>query len=92
MEKRTFELKFTKIAQKDVEKVKKQKTLSKKLYSLLEIVKKNPFEPYPEYEKLLGDLKDKYSRRINRQHRLVYEVCEVEHVVKVLSVWTHYER
>ena len=62
-----------------------------KIDSLLEILRKNPFEPYPPYEKLIGDLAGAYSRRINREHRLVYDVHKDEHIVKVISAWEHYE-
>lgn len=65
--------------------------LDKKIGSLLEIISVNPFENYPPYEKLIGDLSGLYSRRINRQHRLVYMVYEQERTVKVVSLWTHYD-
>lgn len=55
------------------------------------LLSRNPFETPPPFEKLLGDLAGAYSRRINIQHRLVYEVLEKEHAVKVLRMWTHYE-
>jgi toxin YoeB len=58
---------------------------------LLEILRKDPFQTPPRFERLVGDLKGAYSRRINIQHRLVYEVLEQERVVKVLRMWTHYE-
>ena len=58
---------------------------------LLEILRDNPFQNPPPYEKLLGDLAGSYSRRINIQHRLVYQVFEDEQVVKVIRMWTHYE-
>ena len=62
-----------------------------KIDSLLEVLKNNPFDPYPPYEKLIGDLEGAYSRRINREHRLVYAVDKYERVVKIISAWTHYE-
>lgn len=62
-----------------------------KVISLLEILKENPFTTYPPYEKLIGDYKGAYSRRINRQHRLVYSVYKEEKIVKIISMWTHYE-
>ena len=62
-----------------------------KIDSLVELLKENPYEDYPPFEKLLGNMKGAYSRRINRQHRLVYMVYEKEKIVKVISVWTHYE-
>jgi len=58
---------------------------------LIEIIKNNPFENPSPYEKLVGDLTEKYSRRINIQHRLIYEVFEKEHIVSILRMWTHYE-
>lgn len=64
---------------------------SEKIKTLLEIVGNNPFEDYPPFEKLVGDLSGAYSRRINRQHRFVYQVYQKEHTVKVISMWTHYE-
>ena len=63
----------------------------RKVGNLLALLKENPFSNYPPYEKLVGDLNGAYSRRINRQHRLVYQVYNEEHVVKVISMWTHYE-
>jgi len=62
-----------------------------KIESLLSLLIKNPFEPYPPFEKLSGDLFGAYSRRINSQHRLVYQVYKQERVVKIISLWTHYE-
>ena len=59
---------------------------------LLDILRKDPFQTPPRFEKLVGDLKGAYSRRINIQHRLVYQVLEKNRVVKVLRMWTHYER
>ena len=58
---------------------------------LLDVIAENPFKTPPRYEKLVGDLAGYYSRRINIQHRLVYEVYEEQKTVKVLSMWTHYE-
>lgn len=64
---------------------------SAKIKSLLETIRENPFADYPPYEKLVGDLAGAYSRRINRQHRLVYQVYSDQHTIKVISMWTHYE-
>ncbi|MEN3004872.1 Txe/YoeB family addiction module toxin [Dehalobacterium formicoaceticum] len=64
---------------------------SEKIKTLLELVRKNPFEDYPPFEKLVGDLNGAYSIRINRQHRFVYQVYQKERTVKVISMWTHYE-
>jgi toxin YoeB len=65
--------------------------LAKKAKELLELIQENPYADPPPFEALVGDLKGAYSRRINIQHRLVYEVVEDEHVIKVLRLWTHYE-
>lgn len=85
-----WELRFTKRAQKDAKKLANA-GLKPKAEELLAILKQNPYENPPSYEKLKGDLQGAYSRRINLQHRLVYEVLEKEGVVKILSMWTHYE-
>ncbi|BAY43169.1 hypothetical protein SAMD00079811_07480 [Scytonema sp. HK-05] len=85
-----WELRFTKRAQKDAKKLAAA-ALKPKAEELLAILEQNPYENPPSYEKLKGDLQGAYSRRINIQHRLVYEVLEEERVVKVLSMWTHYE-
>ena len=81
---------FTKQAQKDAHNLASS-GLKDKAQALLNIVTDNPFQNPPPYEKLVGDLDGAYSRRINIQHRLVYEVLQSEHVVKVLRMWTHYE-
>lgn len=65
--------------------------LNNKIMSLLEILREDPFTTYPPYEKLIGDYAGAYSRRINRQHRLVYAVYKEEKIVKIISMWTHYE-
>ena len=57
-----------------------------------DVIKENPFQNPPPYEKLVGDLQGAYSRRINIQHRLVYQVFEKEKIVKIISIWTHYEK
>ena len=85
-----YKIVYHKNALKDIEKLKKS-NLVKKTKSLIEILKDNPFQNPPPYEKLLGDLKDLYSRRINIQHRLVYEVLEDKKTVRILSMWSHYE-
>ena len=81
---------YSRHALKDAKKLTKSK-LRLKTEELLEILKTNPFQNPPPYEKLVGDLQGAYSRRINIQHRLVYQVLEKEHIVKVLRMWTHYE-
>ena len=81
---------FTRQAQKDAKKIASS-NLRAQAERLLDIIAKNPFQNPPPYEKLVGDLMGTYSRRINIQHRLVYQVYEAEHSVKVLRLWTHYE-
>ncbi len=86
----SYEVKFTKPAIKDVSKLKSV-GLSEKARNLIDLMKNNPYQNPPPYEKLVGDLKGLYSRRINHQHRLVYEVLDDIKVVKILSMWSHYE-
>jgi toxin YoeB len=81
---------FTRQAQKDAKKIAAA-GLRRKTESLLAILEENPLRTPPHYEKLLGDLAGAYSRRINIQHRLVYQVLRKERIVKVLRMWTHYE-
>ncbi len=81
---------FTKQAQKDAEKIKSA-GLKPKVEDLIDIIKSNPFQTPPFYEKLLGDLDGAYSRRINIQHRLVYQIYTQEKTVKIIRMWTHYE-
>lgn len=73
---------------------------AKKLYAaglhmkgevLLDVLHKNPYQKYPPFEKLVGDLSGNYSRRINIQHRLIYQVFDESKTVKVIRMWTHYE-
>ena len=85
-----YQLLYTKAAQKDAKNLKAT-GLKDKALQLLAIVSENPFQNPPPYEKLIGDLLGAYSRRINIQHRLVYQVLEDEKIVKVLRLWTHYE-
>jgi Txe/YoeB family toxin of toxin-antitoxin system len=86
----TWEIVYTKQAQKDAKKLAPA-GLKGKAIELLEIIQENPFRTPPRFEKLVGDLAGAYSRRINIQHRLVYQVLEEERVVKVIRMWTHYE-
>lgn len=81
---------FTKQAQKDGKKLSSS-GLREKAEALLKILESNPYTNPPPYEKLVGDLAGAYSRRMNVQHRLVYQVFEEERTVKVLRMWTHYE-
>ncbi len=85
-----YKLIYTRQAQKDAKKLA-QSELKKNALKILEIIKKDPFQNPPSYEKLLGDLAGAYSRRINIQHRIVYQVYEKEKIVKVIRMWTHYE-
>lgn len=81
---------FTKNADSDSVKIDKS-GLKPKVIELINILKDNPFTRYPAFEKLSGDLEGMYSRRINKQHRLVYEVYKKEKTVRILAMWTHYE-
>lgn len=81
---------FTKQAQRDAKKLAAS-GLKPKAQALLDVISEDPFQSPPPFEKLVGDLSGAYSRRINIQHRLVYQVLEDEHTVKVLRLWTHYE-
>jgi len=86
----SYKLVFTRHAQKDAKKLKGSH-LAAKARELLDVIAKNPFANPPPYEALVGDLQGAYSRRINIQHRLVYQVIEEEKTVKVLRLWSHYE-
>ena len=86
-----FKIVFTKTALKDIPKLKKIH-LDDTAKALIEVLKENPYQNPPPYEKLIGDLNGLYSRRINAKHRLVYEVFKDIKTVKVISLWTHYER
>jgi len=81
---------FTKQAQKDAKK-SSSAGLRSKAEQLLDILRENPYQTPPSFENLLGDLSGVYSRRINIQHRLVYQVFDDKKVVKVIRLWTHYE-
>lgn len=85
----TWEIVFTKQAQKDAKKLASS-GLKNKAKKLLDIIQKDPYKNPPPYEKLVGDLSGAYSRRINIQHRLVYQIYEEEHTIKVIRLWTHY--
>lgn len=86
----SYRLVYTKQAQKDARKLASS-GLKPKALELLTILERDPFEQPPPFETLVGDLRGAYSRRINIQHRLVYQVLEEEKMVKVLRLWTHYE-
>jgi Txe/YoeB family toxin of toxin-antitoxin system len=85
-----WELYYTKQAQKDAKKLAAS-NLRPRAEALLDLIRKNPFQSPPPFEKLVGDLSGAYSRRINIQHRLVYQVLAERRVVKVIRMWTHYE-
>jgi len=85
-----WKLLFTKQAKKDAKKLSAS-GLKPKAEKLLEILEDNPFQTPPRYEKLVVELTGAYSRRINEQHRLVYQVYKDEKVVKIIRMWTHYE-
>jgi Txe/YoeB family toxin of toxin-antitoxin system len=86
----SWSLVYSKYAIKDAKKLSAA-GLKDRTQVLLELLEVNPFQNPPPYEKLIGDLKDAYSRRINVQHRLVYEVFRKEKTVRILRMWTHYE-
>jgi toxin YoeB len=81
---------YTKQAIKDAQKISRS-NLKKRTKALLKILEENPFQNPPSYEKLVGDLDGAYSRRINQQHRLLYQIYEELKIVKILRMWTHYE-
>ena len=86
----SYELVYTTQARKDAKKLKGS-PLANKARELLDLIRESPFSDPPPFEALVGDLKGAYSRRINLQHRLVYQVYEDQKVVKVIRLWTHYE-
>ena len=81
---------YLKQAAKDSKKIELS-NLKPTVKHLIEVIKNNLFANHPSYAKLVGDLAGKYSRRINIRHRLIYEVFEKEHIVRILRMWTHYE-
>ncbi|NOZ20226.1 MAG: Txe/YoeB family addiction module toxin [Planctomycetes bacterium] len=85
-----WRLVFTRQVQKDARRLA-EAGLRKKAEFLLDVLRQDPFQSPPRFEKLVGDLSGAYSRRITIQHRLVYQVLEEHHIVKVLRMWTHYE-
>ena len=82
---------YTKTALKDIPKLKAAH-LDDKAKELIAVIQENPYRTPPPYEKLVGNMKGLYSRRINGQHRLIYEVFEQKRMVKIASLWSHYER
>ena len=85
-----MEIVYSHQSYKDYEKLKQYPSLVEKVKSLIELLERNPFETPPTYEKLIG-FENVYSRRINVQHRLVYEVRKNENTVVIIRMWTHYE-
>lgn len=86
----TWRIVYTRQAQKDAKKLARS-NLKEKALEMLSLLEQDPFQNPPQFEKLVGDLEGAYSRRINIQHRLVYQVLEEVRVVKILRLWTHYE-
>ena len=86
----SWQLVFTKQAQKDAKKIA-QSGLKPQVNRLLDLLRVDPYQNPPPYEKLVGDLSGAYSRRINIQHRLIYQILKDIHTVKVIRMWTHYE-
>lgn len=84
-----YKILYSKSALKDAKKLSSA-NLASKAKELIEIIKKDPFQTPPPYEKLVGNLNGSYSRRINIQHRLVYEVREVDQVIRISRMWSHY--
>ena len=85
-----WDIYYTKQTKKDAKKLASA-NLKDKAIELLDLIKENPYQNPLPYEKLIGDLESAYSRRINIQHRIVYQVLEKEKSIKVLRLWTHYE-
>ena len=85
-----YKIVYDKRALKDIPKLKST-NLDKKTKSLIDILRRNPYQSPPPYEKLVGDLEGAYSRRINIQHRLVYQILEDIKTVKIISMWSYYE-
>lgn len=86
-----YKIVYTRTAVKDIPKLKAAH-LDNKAKALIEVIRVNPYQSPPSYEKLVGDMQGLYSRRINVQHRLVYEVLEEMNTIKIVSLWTYYER
>lgn len=85
-----WKLVYTKQAQKDAQKLK-QANLKNKALNLLNILQENPLQSPPPFEKLVGELSGAYSRRINIQHRIIYQIYKKDKIVKIIRMWTHYE-
>jgi toxin-antitoxin system, toxin component, Txe/YoeB family len=85
-----YQILYTKNSKKDIPKLKAAK-LDKQTQALITLIKNNPYEIPPSYEKLIGNLNGAYSRRINIKHRLVYQIFEEEKIIKIISMWSHYD-
>lgn len=85
-----YKIEYHKKAVKEIAKLR-ESNLDKKAKNLIDLIKQNPYQTPPPYEKLVGDLQGFYSRRINIQHKLVYQVHEEEKIIKIISLWSHYE-
>ena len=85
-----YRIEYHKKAVKEILELK-ENNLDKKAKKLVDLIRENPYQTPPPYEKLVGDLQGFYSRRINIKHRLIYQVYEEEKIVKIISLWTHYE-
>jgi toxin YoeB len=85
-----MEIVFTRQAEKDFEKIKRNPILLKKVIALLDLIEVNPFSNPPRFEKLIG-FDHVYSRRINQQHRLIYQTIQPANIIKIIRMWTHYE-
>lgn len=86
----SYRVVYSKQAVKDAKKLKRS-VLSKKAKEIIDLLSKDPLVSPPTFEKLVGDLEGAYSRRLNEQHRIVYQLYKKEKVVKILRLWTHYE-
>ncbi|MBS4761654.1 Txe/YoeB family addiction module toxin [Carnobacteriaceae bacterium zg-ZUI252] len=86
-----YKIMLLKRAKKDKDKIKQHPILKNNVEKLIVLLQNNPYQMPPSYEKLKGDLLGYYSRRINRQHRLIYKVDETNKMVYIFSMWTHYE-
>jgi len=86
----SWKIVFTKMAQKDAKKIKRA-GLKSRVENLLSVIQEHPIQNPPSYEKLVGDLSGSYSRRINIEHRLVYQVLPDKKIVKIIRMWTHYK-
>lgn len=85
-----YKIEYHKKTINEISKLKESK-LNTKAKKIIELLKVNPYQTPPPYEKLVGDLQGYYSRRLNIQHRLIYQVYELEKVVRIISMWSHYE-